>query len=215
MLEAIRTFAVHHIPWIILVIVGGIGIHSYMQEHDSRLIAEQRVAVDEQQVKTLQTSIEQNNQAIASLQQQMQQRDQQNAQVIAQLLKAKQQAVTPPQQVQVLQTEAKLPEPIVSIPNTQDWKLPQADVAPLFQAVNDGQIGIANNTTCQADLTDQKSINGKQGDTITSQTKQIALKDDEIKTLKQPKKFWSRFKTNLKQIAISAAVGYFLGGHKF
>jgi hypothetical protein len=48
----------------------------------------------------------------------MQNRDAANAQVIANLAKQKAAAVTPPHQVQVLQTEAKLPEPITSIPNS-------------------------------------------------------------------------------------------------
>lgn len=215
LLDTIRAFAVHHIPWLILVIVGGIGIHSYMQEHDSRLLAEQKIAVDEQQVKTLQASIAVNNQAIVTLQNQMQQRDAQNAQVIAQLAKQRQQAVTPTQQVQVLATEAKLPEPIVSIPGTQDWRLPSADVQPLFSAVSDGAMATANLTTCQADLKDQKDISATKDKTITADVAIIATKDDEIKTLKKPRSFWHRMVGNVKQVIVSAAIGYFLGGHKF
>jgi len=212
-MNALRTFLMHHLPWVILVLIGGIGIHAYMQEHDQRLFAEQKIAVDEQQVKVLQDSINANNQAIASLQSQIQQRDAANARVIDSLLKAKQQAVTPQQQVTTLQTEAKLPEPIVSISGTPDFKLPLADVQPLFSAISDGQMAIANLTTCQADLTDQKQINAKQTDTITDQTKQLAAKDDQIKILSKKPKFWTRVGDTMRKVGIGIGIGAVLGAH--
>jgi hypothetical protein len=41
-----------------------VGVHSWQQEHDARLLAEQRIAVDEQQVKQFQDSITANNQTM-------------------------------------------------------------------------------------------------------------------------------------------------------
>jgi hypothetical protein len=212
--DVAKTFVMHHLAWVILVSVGLVGIHAYLGEHDARLLADQKVAVAEQQVKVLQTDIQANNAAIADLKTQMTARDAQNATIIAQLVKAKQQAVTPPQQVQVLQTEAKLPEPIVSLPGTPDWRLPVADVQPLFQAVSDGLIAQQNNLVCQADLKDQKDITAKDESTIADQTKQIALKDDEIKALKKPKSFWHRVGGTFKSVGIGIGIGIALG-HKF
>lgn len=210
----IKHFILSHAIWVVAVIVGVIGIHSYLGEHDARLAAEAKIKVDESQVQTLQQSIAQNNQAIASLQQQMQQRDAANAQLIASLIKAKQQATTPPQQVAVLQSEAKLPEPIVSLPNSPDWRLPAVDVEPLFSQVNSGLQAQATLSTCQSDLTDEKAIEAKDQSTIADQTQQIKLKNDEIATLKKPKKFWSRVATTLKQVGIGFGIGIAVA-HKF
>lgn len=208
-----KHFLLSHIAWVILVGVGLVGVKTYLAEHDARLLAEQKVAVAEQQVKVLQTDIQANVAAVAALQTQMQQRDQQNATIIAQLLKAKQQAVTPPQQVSVLQTEAKLPEPIVSIPNTPDWRLPQADVKPLFDSVTDGQLAVQSNTVCQADLKDQKAITAKDEGTIADQVKQIGLKDEEIKVLKKKPGFWKRVTGVAKAVGVGVGIGLLLGHH--
>lgn len=207
LLDTLKTFAMHHLPWIVLVVVGGIGVRAYMAEHDAHLLADQKVAVAEQQVKQLQVSIDQNNQAILSLQAQMNTRDQQNAAVIQQLLKQKAAAVTPPQQVVAVQTIAKLPAPIESIPNTPDWRLPGIDVQPLFNVVADGEMAITNLKTCQSDLTDQKTISATKDKTITDQTQQIGLKDQEIAVLKKPKGFWKSFAHDLKSVGIGIGVG--------
>ncbi len=200
----IQTFLQHHLPWVIIVVAIAVGGTTWLHEHDARLAAEAKIKVDESQVQVLQQSIAQNNQAIASLQQQMQQRDAANAQLIATLVKQRQAATTPPQQVAVLQSEAKLPEPITSLPNSPDWKLPAVDVAPLFSQVNDGLQAQAALSTCQGDLTDQKAITAKDDSTIADQTKQIALKQDEINAIKHPKGFWKRFGHDLKLVAITA-----------
>lgn len=198
----------------VLALGSYVGVHSWIEEHDARVRAEVTLAKDEQVVKGLQDQIVQNNQQVQVLQQQMEQRDSQNAQVIAQLVKAKQQAVTPPQQVQVLNTEAKLPDPITSIPGTSDWRLPERDVQPLFGAVSDGLVAVANLTTCTADLTDQKNISATKDKTITADVGIIAQKDDEIKVLKKPKGFWSRVKTTMKEIGIGFGIGVAVG-HRF
>jgi len=189
---------------LILTCVGWYGVHTWQVEHDARVVAEATIKQNEAQVKTLQDAITQNNQSIAQLQTQMAQRDAANAQIIASLVKAKQTAVTPPQQVQVLATEAKLPAPITSIPNSEDWRLPSVDVQPLFGAVNDGLVAAANLTTCQDDLTDQKSINATQVKTIADQSQQLGLKDGEITALKAKPKFWKRVGHDLKVAAIAA-----------
>ena len=196
--EVVETFVKHHLIWVVAVAISIVGVHAWLGEHDARLAAEAKIKVDESQVQVLQQSIAQNNQAIASLQQQMQQRDAANAQLIATLVKQRQAATTPPQQVAVLQSEAKLPEPITSLPNSPDWKLPAVDVAPLFSQVNSGLQAQAALSTCQGDLTDQKAITAKDDSTIADQTKQIALKQDEIQSLKKKPSFWKRVGSTLK-----------------
>jgi Tfp pilus assembly protein FimV len=203
----IKHWILSHLVWVVGVAVALYGFHTWSAEHDARLKAEATIKQDESQVATLQQAITQNNQTVAQLQQQMAARDAQNANIIASLVKAKAQAVTPPQQVTVLQTEAKLPEPIVSIPNTSDWRLPSADVAPLFEAVTDGAAATANLQTCTDDLTDEKNIVATDTKTIGDQTQQIGLKDNEIAALKAKPKFWHRVGSDLKKVGIGVGIG--------
>lgn len=213
-MDTIRTFCLHHLPWVLIVGALVIGGHLWQQEHDQRLISDQKVAADEQQVKTLQTSIQQNIAIEAQLQASMAQRDAQNAVVIQQLLKQKQQAVTPVQQIAALQTDIKLPVPITSIPGTESWTLPGADIQPLFSAVSDGLVAVAGLTTCQSDLTDEKTIAATNLDNFNKQVAITGQKDDEIKQLKKPKSFWHRVVGTLKDFGIGVGVGLALG-HKF
>jgi len=209
----LKHWLLSHALWVVAVGVAFIGYRSYIAEHDARLLADQKVAVAEQQVKALQTNIDQNNAAIASLQQQMSQRDAQNAQIISKLVAQQKAAVTPSQQVAVLQTTAKLPEPIVSIAGTPDWKLPASDVQPLFQAITDGQIAGTNLAACQSDLTDEKQIEAKDQSTIADQKQQLDLKDTEIATLKKKPGFWHRVSGTLKLVGIGIGIGVGIAGH--
>ena len=208
-----ETFLQHHLPWCIIVVAIAVGGTTWLHEHDARLAAEAKIKVDESQVQVLQQSIAQNNQAIASLQQQMQQRDAANAQLIATLVKQRQAATTPPQQVAVLQSEANLPAPIVSLPNSSDWKLPAVDVEPLFSQVNSGLQAQAALSTCQADLLDTRSIVSKDDSTIADQTKQIALKQDEIQSLKKKPSFWKRVGSTMKAVGIGFGIGVAVAHH--
>lgn len=210
----IKHFVLSHIIWVVVVIALVVGFKSWEAEHDAHLQAQVTIAKDEQVVKDLQTQITANAVTVAQLQDQITKRDAANAATIAALLKAKQQAVTPPQQVAVLTTEAKLPAPIVSIPDTPDWRLPGVDVQPLFDQINTGLVAGANLATCTADLADVKTQSSTKDKTITADVAIIAQKDDEIKVLKQPKKFWARVKTTLKDVGIGIGIGYVLATHK-
>jgi Tfp pilus assembly protein FimV len=213
MIAFLETFFKHHLAWVVLVVVGLVGIHYWQAEHDARAKAEATVKVDETQVATLQQAITQNNQSIAALQTQMAARDQQNATIIASLANAKQQAVTTPQQVTVLATEAKLPQPITSIADSSDWRLPQADVEPLFSQVNTGLQAQANLTTCQADLTDEKTLAATQAKTISDETQQIALKDNEIVALKKKPSFFKRIGSTMKAVGVGIGIGILVVVH--
>ena len=60
----IRTFLIHHLPWVILVVVGLLGIQYWEAERDARLQADAKIKVDETQVQTLQQAITQKNRQI-------------------------------------------------------------------------------------------------------------------------------------------------------
>jgi hypothetical protein len=46
-------FILSHLIWIVALIVGLIGVHSYLGEHDQRLLAAQQAKISEQRVKDL------------------------------------------------------------------------------------------------------------------------------------------------------------------
>src|ERR1700722_12085791 len=94
----ISTFVLRHAIWLVALGVGLYGFHEWKMENVARHAAEVKVASDEQTVAQLQTSINQNNQAIQSLQQQITQRDAVNAATIKAIVQQKA-TVTTPQQI--------------------------------------------------------------------------------------------------------------------
>jgi len=205
-----KHFLLSHLAWVILVGVGLVGIHAYQQEHDARLLADQKVAVAEQQVKTLQTDIAANNQAIAVLQQQQEARDAAAAKQIASLTALVQKVQTTAQAAQSLPQVVNLPvAPITQ--SDSSVVIPAPDVLPLFQQLAQGKQDAIAVVQLTADLKDEKAIVAKDDATIADQTKQIALKDDEIKVLKKPKSFWHRVGGTLKSVGIGVGIGLALG----
>jgi hypothetical protein len=209
----VKTFVLHHLAWVVLVGVGLIGIHAWIGEHDQRLLADQKVAVAEQQVKTLQTDIQANNQQIAVLQQQMEARDAAAAKQIATLTQLVSKVQTTAQAAQSLPQVANLPVAPTVAPDSS-VVIPPVDVLPLFQQLAQGKEDAINLTACKADLTDEKAVVAKDDATIADMTKQIALKDEEITALKKPKSFWHRVVGTMKDVGIGIGIGFALG-HKF
>lgn len=203
MIAALKTFALHHIPWIVLVVVGLLGIHYWQAEHDARLQAEAKIKVDESTVATLQQAITQNNQQITQLQEQMNVRDAAAAKQVQSLEALVSSVRTPQAVVQALPNVTTLPVAPVLVADGS-ITFPSADAVPLFDALSQGKQDAIRLTQCTADLTDQKSITAKDDSTIADQTKQLALKDDEIKTLNKKPSFWHRVSHDLKVAAIAA-----------
>lgn len=209
----VKHWLLTHALWIVALGVGFVGFNSWRSEHDARLAAQITISKDEQQVKSLQDQIGQNNSAIASLQQQMTQRDQNAAKQINQLTTLVSKVQTVPQAVAALPQVSQLPvAPTVQSDNSV--VLPSADVLPLFQQLSDGKECAVKLNTCQADLTDEKAIDAKDQSTITDQTKQLALKNDEIQALKKKPSFWHRVGTTMKEVGIGVGIGFGLA-HKF
>jgi hypothetical protein len=201
-----KHFLLSHLAWVILVGVGLVGIHAYQQEHDARLLADQKVAVAEQQVKTLQTDIQANNQAIAQLQEQQNARDAAAAKQIATLTQLVSKTQTTAQAAQALPQVANLPV-APTVGTDSSVVIPAPDVLPLFQQLAQGKQDAISVVQLTADLNDEKAIVAKDESTISDQTKQIALKDEEIVALKKPKSFWHRVGGTLKSVGIGIGIG--------
>lgn len=204
-----KHWALTHALYLVAIVIGGIGIHSYIAEHDARVVAEAKVKADESQVATLQQAITANNQAIAQLQEQQNVRDAAAALQLRQLSALVSKVQTPTQVVGALPSVTTLP----ATPSSNaagDITFPAVDAVPLFRELSQGKQDSINLTACTADLKDEKSVAAKQADTITAQTQQLGLKDNEIDALKHPKGFWKRFGHDLKVVAFSVAAGALL-----
>jgi len=172
---------------IVLALGGYIGVHSWIQEHDARLLAQQQEKISETVVK--------------NLQQQIADRDAGAKQAQAVIVKVVHDTKTPEQAAQNLPqvVTAPLPVPVVTQPSG-DWLVPKADVLPIFTQLADDKICRSQLDTTTKDLSDTKAI--------------VVQKDAEITVLKKPKGFWGRLKTTTKDIGIGLGIGFALG-HKF
>lgn len=180
----VKHFVLSHLIWIVGVAVALVAIHSWMGEHDARLLANQEEKVAEAQVKTLEQSIAD--------------RDKQSAATVAPIVKVIHDVKTVPEVIGALPTvlTAPLPEPVITAPNNA-LLIPEPDVLPLFDQVADDKVCRKELDTATKDLADTKGI--------------VTQRDDEIQTLKKPKSFWSRTKSTLKVVGITLGVGIAIG----
>jgi hypothetical protein len=207
-----RHWALTHALYLVLIGAGIIGFYSWKGEHDARLIAEAKVKADESQVIALQQNISQNNAAIASLQQQMEARDAAAQKQIATLAALVSKVQTPAQAVAALPQVSQLPT-APTVQSDSSVVFPSQDVLPLFQQLAQGKQDGVNLAVCTADLKDEKTVDATDKATIADMTKQLALKDDEIKALKKPKGFWKRAGGIAKAVGVGIGIGLLLGHH--
>lgn len=200
-----------HLVWIALAAGLTVAFYSWRGEHDARLIAEAKVKADETQVASLQQSIIANAQQIAALQTQMEARDAAAAKQLAAISSLVSKVQTPDQAVRAFPQVSSLP--VAPTVQGDSVVFPSQDIVPLFQQLAQGKQDGINLVACTADLKDEKSVAAKQSDTITTQVKQIGLKDDEIKALKQPKSFWQRAGGIAKAVGVGIGIGLLLGHH--
>jgi len=176
----VKHFVLSHLIWIVGLTIGGIAIHSWLGEHDARLLATQEEKVAEAQVKTLQQSIAD--------------RDKQTVAQVAPIVKIIHDVQTVPEVIGALPTvvNAPLPTPVLPAPNNAIL-IPEPDVLPLFDQVADDKVCRVQFDTATKDLVDEKGI--------------VTQRDNEIATLKKPKSFWSRAKSTAKVLGIGIGIG--------
>lgn len=176
-----RHWAISHLVWIVAVSVALILGHSYIAEHDQRLIADQAIKVSEAKVSQLQQQIAANDAAAA-----------QKTQTI---IKIVHDAATPAQQLAAvpLLSDVQLnarPLPLL-VPNGQPEVA--VELAPLVQELGKCKQDAVQLTACQMDLTAEKAIVGQ--------------KSDEIKSLKKKPSFWKRVTGVAKAVGIGISIG--------
>lgn len=163
-----------HLGWLAIIVVAALGsyisIHSWLQEHDARLIADAKVAAEEKSISDLRSQI-------ASIQAAANQQ-------IASLKKQRAAVTTPAQAVSAIPDVSNLP--LRAAPVLGDPTRVTVDVLPLFQELNQcKQDAIALNA-CQA--------------TAVINEKVIEAKDAQIVALKKKPGFWKRVTSHGKDI---------------
>jgi|ERR1017187_6482542 hypothetical protein len=179
-IDTLHIHVSYLVAGLVLAVGSYVGVHSFLQEHDARLLAQQQQKISEAVVKGLQQQIADRD-AAAAKQQQV-------------IVKVIHDTTTPQQAAQVLPqiVTAPLPVPVV-VQAAGSWLIPEPDVLPIFQQLADQKICRSELTTVQGDLTDTKAI--------------VVQKDAEITTLKKPKGFWRRVGGTMKSVGIGIGVG--------
>jgi len=174
----LKTSATGHVLGIALAAFAVIAGHSWLAEHDSRMIAEQTV-------KTSQAAID-------NLQKQQQAAVQAGQIQIAALQKQAATVKTPAQAIQAIPMLTDIPLNVRPAPGLPDSVTVSA--VPLFEELNMCKQDAVNLGVCSTKLDLQTKIDGD--------------KDTQITALKKKPAFWARVKTTLEVTAIGIAIGY-------
>jgi hypothetical protein len=181
------TWAKPHIFYVVLIAGATVGVHSWLQEHDARLLSDQQVKVSQAQVAAAQKQIEAVNAAAT-----------QQVKVITQV-------------VHDSQTPAKFMQNLPQLAPTQLIADLGARIAPQLQptelAVQSQGLAYTLGTLkeCQVNL-------GACQQTSTLKDDQLASADEEIKALKKKPAFWHRVGSTLKVLGIGVGIGLAVSG---
>jgi hypothetical protein len=174
----LKTSASGHVLGIILAAAAVLLGHSWLTEHDARMVAEQTV-------KTAQTQID-------SLAKQSQVAAQVGQQQIAALVKQAAAVKTPAQAVQAIPALSDVPLNVRPAPGLPDAVT--VDALPLFDELNKCKQTAVGLGVCTTRLDLQGKID--------------ADKDTQITALKHKRGFWANVKTTAITVGIGAAIGY-------
>jgi hypothetical protein len=175
------NFLKPHIFWVALVSVALVLGHSWLAEHDSRIVAEQTVKVAQDSVKTLQAQL-------TDIQKQGQQK-------VAVIQQKAAQVKTPAQAIAAIPDVSTLPLHSQPIPQTPTQVA--VDALALYQELATARATDVRLETCQDSLNRQTQISNQQ--------------NLEIVELKRKPAFWHRVGSTLKTVGVGIGIGFALG----
>jgi hypothetical protein len=183
MIAWLKAYAKTHLFYIVLIAVGFVAFHSWLQEHDARVAADNTVKQQEAQV--------------ADLKQQIEAAQQQAAQKVRVVTKVVHDAVTPTQVVAAIPSLTGLPLAAREIPG--DSVNVAVAAQPLIQLAGEDKTALIQLEGCQ------------QVDTLKD--KQLVAKDVEIAALKKKPSFWKRVTGTAKAVGVGVGIGLLLSTH--
>lgn len=197
MIQYLKQYAGTHLFYLVIIGISLVAFHSWKQEHDARLLAEQQVQASDAAVKESQ-------QQISTLTKQISAGDAKAAQQIAALQKAFTAVKTTKQAAdEIPHVVTNLPTPVVVQPD-ESLNIPKVDVIPIVQDLADAKVATVKLAQCQADYATEQQI-------AAQKDSQLSAKDKEITALKKPKGFWRRIGSAMKQIGVGIGIGAVLG----
>lgn len=178
-----RHWILSHLVWVIAIAVALVLGHSYVVEHDARLLADAQIKVSEANIKNLTDQIAATNAAAA-----------QKVQIITKIVHD---VATPTQAVAAIPQLTDVPlNPRVAPDNPAQVSV---DALPLVNLLGQAKIDKTNLDACQSDLKNTEAI--------------ADAKQTEIVALKKKPAFWKRVTGVAKAVGIGVGIGLLLGGH--
>jgi len=193
MMAYLKQYAGTHLFYLVIGGIALLAFHSWKEEHDARLLAEQQIKASDAAVKVSQDQI-------TTLQKQISVNDAKSAQQIAALSKLVTSVKTPAQAAaEIPQVAPNLPSPVVVEPDNS-IAFPKEDVLPLFQDLAEGKTCAVKLAQIQADYAAEQQI-------AAQKDVQLGARDKEIAVLKHPRGFWHRLGSAMKQVGIGIGIG--------
>jgi hypothetical protein len=178
-----KHWLLSHAIWIVELAVALLLGHSYLMEHDRRLLADQTIKISEAQVKDLQAQIAANNAAAA-----------QKVQVITKIVHDVQ---TPTQVVAAVPQLTDVPLHTRVAPDNPVQV--SVDALPFINLLGQAKTDAINLAACQENLKAETSI--------------VDAKQTEIVALKKKPSFWKRAGGVAKAVGVGIGIGVLIAGH--
>jgi hypothetical protein len=181
-----RHWVLTHLVWIVGASVALVMGHSFIAEHDARILADAQVKTSERSVADLTKQIASTNTAAADK--------------VRTVVKIVHDAQTPAQQIAAVPQLTDIPLNARSIPPLAASGPPQVavDLAPLVEELGKCRESSVELAACQANLQAEASIVGQ--------------KQTEISALKKKPTFWARVSGIAKAVGIGIGIGILIGG---
>ena len=178
-----KAWILSHLIWVVAVAVALVLGHSYLVEHDARVVADAQIKVSEAAVATLQQQIAATNAAAA--------------QKVVTITKIVHDVATPDEAVAAVPQLTDAPLNARTIPNNPIQI--SVDALPLIDLLGQAKIDKTNLDACTANLQSETAI--------------VAAKQTEIVALKKKPSFLKRAAGVAKAVGVGIGIGLLISGH--
>lgn len=180
----VRDYVIHHVFYIVLIIVGIVAGHCWLTEHDDKVLAQQQMKQSDARVKDLQAQIVSTNAAAAA-----------QVKTVVQIVHD---AKTPVQQIAAIPQLTDAPLNARTVPGLPDGVV-AVDLAPLVTELGQCKQDAINLGACTQNLNTCQQI--------------VKEREAEIVVLKKKPNFMHRVVGVAKAVGVGIGIGLLLGGH--